>query len=86
MAVRVGRLKPTPYPFCERGLKVSWNSNAPIKFKLGTVAIWNLLTRRIIDGSNNRHGVTLGLLRGIAPALFEDLITSPTPTTMENKN
>lgn len=60
---------------------MSWNSNAPIHFKLGTTALWNLLTRRVVDGSNP----TLGLLKETAPALFEDLIQSPTPATMEKK-
>lgn len=60
---------------------MSWNSNAPIRFKLGTIAIYNLLTRRVIDGSDP----TLGLLKERAPALFQDLIESPNPTTMEGR-
>lgn len=60
---------------------VSWNSNSPIHFKLGTVCLWNLLTKRVVDGADP----TLGLLKRTAPALFEDLIQSPTPETMEKK-
>lgn len=59
---------------------MSWNSNAPIRFKLGTVAIWNLLNRRVV-----KNDVSLGVLRGAAPAFFEDLISAPTPATLEGK-
>lgn len=61
---------------------MSWNTNAPIRFKLGTVAIWNLLTRRVVKGSDK----TLSLLKERAPALFEDLVKSPTPATMEGRS
>lgn len=60
---------------------MSWNSNSPIRFKFGTICLWNLLTKNVVDGSDP----TLGLLKQTAPALFEDLVTSPTPTTMEKK-
>lgn len=59
---------------------MSWHSNATIRFKLGTVALYNLLTRRVVK--NDR---TLDLLKTTAPALFQDLIESPTPTSMEKQ-
>lgn len=56
---------------------MSWTSNAPIHFRLGTIALWNCLTRRVV-----KNDTTLDLLKKAAPALFEDLINSPTPATM----
>lgn len=61
---------------------MSWNSNAPIKFKLGTIAIWNKLTETTVD---YRDGV-LSKLAEAAPALFKDLVESPKPTSMEKNN
>jgi hypothetical protein len=60
---------------------MSWTSNAPLPFRLGTVAIWNKLTKRVVD----LRDPTLGFLKEVAPALFEDLVTSPRPTAMGDR-
>lgn len=68
---------------------MSWTSNAPIRFKLGTIALWNLLTqKRTIDAQSP----TLGLLKSsfermadVTPGVtneFEDMTTRPLPTTL----
>jgi hypothetical protein len=57
---------------------MSWNSNAPIKYKLGTIAIWNRLTKSTVD---LRDGV-LSKLQEAAPALYQDLISAPRPNSM----
>lgn len=71
---------------------MSWTSNAPIRFKLGTIALWNLLTqKRTIDAQSP----TLGLLKSsfermadVTPGIineFEDMTTRPLPTTLERR-
>lgn len=72
LAVRNGRESPT---------KMSWNSNAPLHFKLGTIAIYNRLTKRTVD---LRDGV-LAQLQDAAPALYKDLVEAPCPATAETK-
>lgn len=57
---------------------MSWTSNTPIRFRLGTLAMWNLLTKRVV----NLKDPTLSYLKEAAPALFEDLVSSPRPTSM----
>jgi hypothetical protein len=58
---------------------VSWHNNTPIRFHLGTLAIWARLTKNTVD---LRDGV-LQKLQDSAPALYKDLIEAPRPTTME---
>ena len=59
--------------------KLGVEFQCPIHFRLGQIAMWNLLTRRkVIDLTDP----TLGMLKEAAPALFEDLVSSPRPTTM----
>ena len=58
---------------------MSWATNAPIRMHLGTIAIWNKLTKTNID---LRDGV-LTKLAEAAPALFKDLVEAPRPTTMK---
>ena len=58
---------------------MSWATNAPIRMHLGSIAIWNLLTKTNID---LRDGV-LTRLAEAAPALFKDLVEAPRPTTMK---
>lgn len=59
---------------------MSWDTNHTLRFKLGTVALWNLLTKcRVIDGTDQ----TLALIKTHAPEQFEDLTKAPLPTTME---
>ena len=60
---------------------MSWETNHPIKFRLGTTAIWNRLTKRTVD---LRDGV-LQKLAEAAPILYKDLTEAPLPTTMERK-
>jgi hypothetical protein len=57
---------------------MSWETNHPIKFRLGTVCIWNRLTKRTVD---LRDGV-LQKLQEAAPILYKDLIEAPRPTAM----
>ena len=58
---------------------MSWHTNAPIHIKLAHVAIWNALTRRrVID----LRDPTLGFLKSVAPAIFNDLIEAPRPVAM----
>jgi hypothetical protein len=57
---------------------MSWNSNAPIHFRLGQIAMWNRLTKSTVD---LRDGV-LQKLQEAAPALYQDLIEAPRPTCM----
>lgn len=57
---------------------MSWHNNSPIKFKLGTIAIWNRLTKRVVD----LRDPTLGFLQEAAPAVFKDLIEAPRPIAM----
>ena len=59
-------------------LNMSWATNSPIRFHLGSVALWNLLTKTNID---LRDGV-LTKLAEAAPALFKDLVEAPRPATM----
>jgi hypothetical protein len=72
---------------------MSWDSNAPIRFKLGTIALYNLLTqRRAIDAQSP----TLGLLKAGFERLAEvhaysvrneflDMTTRPLPTNLERR-
>ena len=57
---------------------MSWATNNPIRCHLGTIAIWNLLTKTNID---LRDGV-LTKLAEAAPALFKDLVEAPRPVSM----
>ena len=58
---------------------MSWATNNPIRFHLGTLAIWSCLTKTNID---LRDGV-LTKLAEAAPALFKDLVEAPRPATMK---
>ena len=58
---------------------MSWHVNNPIRFHLGTLAIWSCLTKTNID---LRDGV-LTKLAEAAPALFKDLVEAPRPATMK---
>ena len=71
---------------------MSWDSNAPIHFKLGSIALWNLLTqKRAIDAQSP----TLGLLKSSFERManvthgvrneFEDMTTRPLPTTLARR-
>ena len=60
---------------------MSWATNNPIKFKLGTLVIWNRLTKNNIDLRDD----VLNRLQAAAPAFFKDLIEAPMPTTMSNR-
>ena len=60
---------------------MSWETNHPIKFRLGTICIWNRLTKRTVD---LRDGV-LQKLQEAAPILYKDLTEASLPTTMERK-
>jgi hypothetical protein len=60
---------------------MSWATNNPIRFHLGTVAIWNRLTKSTVD---LRDG-TLQFLQEAAPALFKDLVEAPRPVAMGDK-
>ena len=60
---------------------MSWHNNSPINFKLGILAMWNLLTKHVVDGTDS----TLALLKERAPGYFEDLIQSPRPTAMGDR-
>jgi hypothetical protein len=56
--------------------------NSPIRFKLGTIVLWNLLTKRkVVDATDP----TLNLIKQAAPKQFEDLINAPLPATREGK-
>jgi len=57
---------------------MSWAVNNPIRFKLGTIALWNALTKNTVD---LRDG-TLQFLQEAAPAIFKDLVESPRPVSM----
>ena len=57
---------------------MSWHVNNPIRFHLGSIALWNLLTKTNI---NLRDGV-LTRLAEAAPALFKDLVEAPRPVSM----
>ena len=57
---------------------MSWAVNNPIHFYLGTICIWNKLTKTNID---LRDGV-LTKLAEAAPALFKDLVEAPRPVSM----
>jgi hypothetical protein len=57
---------------------MSWEVNSPIKFRLGTIAIWNRLTKRVVD----LRDPTLGFLSEAAPILFKDLVEAPRPVSM----
>lgn len=57
---------------------MSWHNNTPIKFRLGTIAIWNRLTKSTVD---LRDGV-LQKLQDAAPVLYKDLIEAERPTAM----
>lgn len=57
---------------------MSWTNNSPIRFKLGSVALWNRLTKRVVD----LRDPTLGFLQKHAPEQFKDLVEAPRPATM----
>jgi hypothetical protein len=59
---------------------MSWDTNHTIRFKLGTIALWNLLTqRRVIDGGDP----SLALIKTHAPDQFEELTKAPLPSNLE---
>ena len=58
---------------------MSWATNSPIRFHLGSIAIWSCLTKTNID---LRDGV-LTKLAEAAPVLFKDLVEAPRPATMK---
>jgi hypothetical protein len=66
---------------------MSWDNNQSIRFKIGAVALWNLLTKSVIDMRNP----TLGVLkthydrRGALDQIneFEDMTTRELPTSMQ---
>jgi hypothetical protein len=60
---------------------MSWATNNPIRFHLGSICIWNRLTKRTVD---LRDG-TLQFLQEAAPALFKDLVEAPRPSAMGDK-
>lgn len=57
---------------------MSWENNSPIRMRLGTIAIWNRLTKRTVD---LRDGV-LQKLAESAPEMYKDLAESPRPIAM----
>lgn len=61
---------------------MSWTTNAPIRFQLGTIALWNLFFKR---GVVNGNDPALQLIKQAAPKQFEDLTSAPLPATMEKK-
>jgi len=60
---------------------MAWESNQPIHFRLGSIAIWNRLTRKTVD---MRDGV-LTQLQKWAPEQFEDLVSAPRPIAMGDR-
>lgn len=66
---------------------MSWENNQSIQFKLGAIALWNLLTERVVDLRNP----TLGVLkehyerRGALNQVneFEDMTSRELPTSMQ---
>lgn len=46
--------------------------------KLGKIAMWNALTKKVVD----LKSPTLGLMQKFAPDTFQDLISSPRPVSM----
>ena len=58
---------------------MSWNSNAPIRFKLGSVALWNIMQKSHI---NKRDYATLAYLSERASAFYKDLSEAPRPVAM----
>lgn len=58
---------------------MSWATNAPIKFRLYDIALWNRLTKSTMD---LRDG-TIQFLSEAAPALFKDMVEAPRPATMK---
>jgi hypothetical protein len=64
---------------------MSWDNNAPIRFQLGTIALWNLFFKRgTIDGNNPALNVIKDSLVGARQ--FEDLTKAPLPVSMEAKH
>lgn len=57
---------------------MAWDSNQPIRFQLGSIAIWNRFTKGTV---NLRDGV-LTQLQKWAPEQFEELMTAPRPKAM----
>lgn len=66
---------------------MSWDNNQSIHFKVGTVALWNLLNKRVLDLRNP----TLGVLkahyerRGALDQTneFDDMTGRELPTSMQ---
>lgn len=55
----------------EMGESFRWG---PI-LKLGRLALWNLLSKGVVDARSN----TLGILKSVDPEQFEGMINSPRP-------
>jgi hypothetical protein len=53
-------------------------SCCPVKVTLGTVAMWNALTKKVVD----LKSPTLGLMQKFAPDTFKELVESPRPVAM----
>ncbi len=60
---------------------MSWESNAPIRFQLGSIVIWNRLTKKTVD---LRDGA-LTQLQKFAPEQFQDLMSAPRPFAMGDR-
>lgn len=60
---------------------MSWENNSPLHFRLGTIALWNRLTKNTVD---MKDGVLVALQKW-APEQFEELITAPRPRAMGDR-
>lgn len=67
---------------------MSWENNQSIRFRLGTIALYNLLTRKVLDAKSPTLGLLkasfermVGVHAGIANE-FEEMTTRPLPTTL----
>lgn len=56
--------------------------NTGMTFKLGTVALWSLLTKRKVIKANDQ---TFDLIKTYATEQFNHLVKQPLPATMEVK-
>lgn len=61
---------------------MSWDNNAPLRFQLGTIALWNMFFRHgTIDGNNSALNLVKSSLVGARQ--FDDLTKAPLPVSME---
>jgi hypothetical protein len=70
---------------------MSWDNNQSIRFRLGTIALYNILTRPVVDARDAALGLLknsfermAGVHAGI-PNEFEEMTTRPLPTTLQER-